>query len=84
MDEQAMEGATSVKDKAHARRLLADLEADLRRQHPLWSSRRIRRTLQRRGCDHTDDRTYDGKWCGFCDPSLGGQGAPLAEDYDHA
>lgn len=24
------------------------------------------------GCDHIDDPSYDGLWCGYCDPRLGG------------
>ena len=35
-----------------------------------------------RGCGHSDDVTFDGRWCGICDPILGGQGAARAEDYE--
>lgn len=24
------------------------------------------------GCTHTDDETFDGKWCGYCAPQFGG------------
>jgi hypothetical protein len=24
------------------------------------------------GCGHSDDPSFDGKWCGYCNPSLGG------------
>lgn len=29
------------------------------------------------GCDHTDDPSYDGQWCGYCNPELGGDGEHL-------
>lgn len=24
------------------------------------------------GCDHVDDPTFDGRWCGMCNPAFGG------------